>query len=329
MSCMTSLHQAARDGNVELVNDILVGQGGQMKVSIDAVTTGGQTPLHIAAKWGRLGVVNALVEGGANVSLQNDRGMTALDVAKDASVKAFLGKQSHRKVAELDEGGKALRREILLLSAQCEAGEITDQELDDALQRLEVDRERDRERGKNSVRDFVAEEEKEANKLDQVVDYLDRRPKELHAENHAKGQELMRRREKEERKLALEQARLDRIAAEEARRLRAKDKEDKAEKKDLQRMRKCGKCAQDYSNGNNRGGQCVHKGEWANWGKDSHGNKVEWQFFWTCCKSEQHEGPAGGCSICARSDPHEESNADIARRMAKARKKIAESAAAK
>ncbi|KAJ1479640.1 hypothetical protein T484DRAFT_1813490 [Baffinella frigidus] len=121
MSCMTSLHQAARDGNVELVNDILVGQGGQMKVSIDAVTTGGQTPLHIAAKWGRLGVVNALVEGGANVSLQNDRGMTALDVAKDASVKAFLGKQSHRKVAELDEGGKALRREILLLSAQCEA----------------------------------------------------------------------------------------------------------------------------------------------------------------------------------------------------------------
>lgn len=40
-----------------------------MKVSIDAVTTGGQTPLHIAAKWGRLGVVNALVEGGANVSV--------------------------------------------------------------------------------------------------------------------------------------------------------------------------------------------------------------------------------------------------------------------
>ena len=37
---------------------------------------------------------------------------------------------------------------------------------------------------------------------------------------------------------------------------------------------------------------------------------------------------AGGCSICARSDAHEESSADIARRMAKARKKMAEQMAA-
>jgi hypothetical protein len=71
----------------------------------------------------------------------------------------------------------------------------------------------------------------------------------------------------------------------------------------------------------------VHKGKWANWGTDAHGKKVEWLFYWTCCKSEQHEGPAGGHSICARSDPHEESSADIARRMARERKKMAERAA--
>ena len=40
-----------------------------MKVSIDAVSTGGQTPLHIAAKWGRLAVINTLVESGANVTV--------------------------------------------------------------------------------------------------------------------------------------------------------------------------------------------------------------------------------------------------------------------
>ena len=54
---------------MELVQDILVGKGGQMKVSIDAVSTGGQTPLHIAAKWGRLAVINTLVESGANVTV--------------------------------------------------------------------------------------------------------------------------------------------------------------------------------------------------------------------------------------------------------------------
>ena len=84
---------------------------------------------------------------------------------------------------------------------------------------------------------------------------------------------------------------------------------------------------QEYTNATNRGGQCVHKGKWANWGTDAHGKKVEWLFYWTCCKSEQHEGPAGGHSICARSDPHEESSADIARRMARERKKMAERAA--
>ena len=67
MSNMTSLHMAARDGNVELVKDILVGKNGQVKVLINSQNAVGQTPLHLAAKWGRLGVIECLIEEGAGV----------------------------------------------------------------------------------------------------------------------------------------------------------------------------------------------------------------------------------------------------------------------
>eukprot|EP00960_Hanusia_phi_P055632 763020-Hanusia_phi.AAC.3 len=30
------------------------------------------------------------------------------------------------------------------------------------------------------------------------------------------------------------------------------------------------------------------------------GKKVEWLFYWTCCKSQVYEGPAGGFSLCPR-----------------------------
>jgi|LauGreDrversion4_2_1035121.scaffolds.fasta_scaffold1598865_1 hypothetical protein len=64
---MTALHTAARDGNVELVKDILVGKNGQVKVLINSQNAVGQTPLHLAAKWGRLGVIECLIEEGAGV----------------------------------------------------------------------------------------------------------------------------------------------------------------------------------------------------------------------------------------------------------------------
>jgi hypothetical protein len=64
---MTALHTAARDGNVELVKEILVGKNGQVKVLINSQNAVGQTPLHLAAKWGRLGVIECLIEEGAGV----------------------------------------------------------------------------------------------------------------------------------------------------------------------------------------------------------------------------------------------------------------------
>jgi len=70
MSNMTALHMAARDGNVELVQDILEGKNGQVKVSINSQNAVGQTPMHLAAKWGRLEVISCLIEEGAGARLR-------------------------------------------------------------------------------------------------------------------------------------------------------------------------------------------------------------------------------------------------------------------
>ena len=46
------------------------------------VMDGGHAPLHLAAKAGQLGVVKALLEGGADASLRDREGQTALDLAR-------------------------------------------------------------------------------------------------------------------------------------------------------------------------------------------------------------------------------------------------------
>ncbi|CAD7697450.1 unnamed protein product [Ostreobium quekettii] len=48
--------------------------------SVDATGYHGATPLHVAAEFGNVGVARALVEAGANTSLENDHGDTAEDV---------------------------------------------------------------------------------------------------------------------------------------------------------------------------------------------------------------------------------------------------------
>lgn len=123
-------------------------------------------------------------------------------------------------------------------------GAISELELDDALLRMELDREWTRERDRVEVEEYVHQEEIEAEQLEDVVRYMRERPLEMQAERYRKGLVLMQKREKEEKRRAIEQARLDRIAAEEERRRKVKAREERHEQKELSRTRKCGKCGQ-------------------------------------------------------------------------------------
>jgi len=82
----TTLHAAARDGNMELVRDIVEGINGQAKVSINTQNSTGQTAMHLAAKWGRLEVVKYLIEAGADLEIRDRRGRTPIHDADDAIV---------------------------------------------------------------------------------------------------------------------------------------------------------------------------------------------------------------------------------------------------
>ena len=50
---------------------------------------GGRTALHYAADFGRLGIVRLLLEAGADPSIKDDSGKTALDCANGAALGPF------------------------------------------------------------------------------------------------------------------------------------------------------------------------------------------------------------------------------------------------
>eukprot|EP01044_Picomonas_judraskeda_P007641 COSAG03_NODE_832_length_5683_cov_10.516112_3_plen_139_part_00 len=74
----TALHCAAQRGRGEVVR-LLLGQG----ASVNAQSTNGDAPLHLAAQDRKNGatVASELIKAGANVSLPNGMGWTALHCA--------------------------------------------------------------------------------------------------------------------------------------------------------------------------------------------------------------------------------------------------------
>ena len=73
----TSLHRAARQGNIEAVKYML----GQRKYSINAKDNG-RTPLHYAAENGHIDLVELLIrEHGADVKVEDGGGRTAMNLA--------------------------------------------------------------------------------------------------------------------------------------------------------------------------------------------------------------------------------------------------------
>ncbi len=73
----TALHYAAASGNVAIIQRLL-----EESAYIDAESPNGTTPLMMAARSGQRNALVVLVEEGADLLLQNERGMTAADFAR-------------------------------------------------------------------------------------------------------------------------------------------------------------------------------------------------------------------------------------------------------
>lgn len=76
----TPLHYAATHGHLEVMNLLL-----EENAYIDAGSPNGSTPLMMAARYGTPEAVKLLLEAGADPSLVNELGLSALDFATQAS----------------------------------------------------------------------------------------------------------------------------------------------------------------------------------------------------------------------------------------------------
>ena len=83
----TPLHYAATNGHLEIINLLL-----EKHAYIDAESPNGTTPLMMAAHYGSAAGVKLLLEAGADASLKNQLGMTAID---------FANKANRREAAEM------------------------------------------------------------------------------------------------------------------------------------------------------------------------------------------------------------------------------------
>jgi hypothetical protein len=75
----TPLHYAASGGHAEIVQMLL-----EHSAYIDAQSPNQSTPLMMAAMYGNTRTLSVLLEAGADASVKNQKGMTALDFAREA-----------------------------------------------------------------------------------------------------------------------------------------------------------------------------------------------------------------------------------------------------
>lgn len=100
-----TIHEAARLGDVAGVEHQMF--DGDAHVSVNARDVDGNTPLHIAAQYGRLEVAKCLLDNEADIHARNTQGGTPLELAD---------KTNHKAVAHL-----------ILCHLLCEAAERNDQ----------------------------------------------------------------------------------------------------------------------------------------------------------------------------------------------------------
>ena len=82
---MSDIHQAAEEGNTNMVRD-LIRQG----ADVNAKNDDGETPLHCAAWEGHQETAQVLLANGADVRARANDGETPLDMAADDAMRQIL-----------------------------------------------------------------------------------------------------------------------------------------------------------------------------------------------------------------------------------------------
>lgn len=87
----TPLHMSVNNGHLNCVKaHIYFAEHSRKKLKINCTNESGNTPLHLASKWGYEGIARLLIENGAEPSLQNHYGKTAFDYAHNLRILQVL-----------------------------------------------------------------------------------------------------------------------------------------------------------------------------------------------------------------------------------------------
>lgn len=87
----SALHLACSNGHINCCKAILFfAEHMQMKLDVNGQNKHGDTPLHIAARWGFREMVETLIENGAKVNIINKFGQTCVDTAHNVKVAVIL-----------------------------------------------------------------------------------------------------------------------------------------------------------------------------------------------------------------------------------------------
>ncbi|CAK1547092.1 unnamed protein product [Leptosia nina] len=85
------LHMAVNNGHLNCVKALIYfAEHGRKQIIVNCCNGNGNTPLHLASKWGYEGIAKLLIENGAEPSLQNRNGKSAFDIAHNYKILQVL-----------------------------------------------------------------------------------------------------------------------------------------------------------------------------------------------------------------------------------------------
>lgn len=87
----TALHMSVNNGHMNCVKALIYfAEHSRKKLMINCANESGNSPLHLASKWGYEGIARLLIENGAEPSLSNHYGKTAFDYAHNLRILQVL-----------------------------------------------------------------------------------------------------------------------------------------------------------------------------------------------------------------------------------------------